>query len=162
MENNELVNQWKNGLRIRHIGHTRAFSRFRSEDRVIGLLSTIFSAVVATTVFASLSKSETNTLIIIAGCVSVLATLLAASHSFLNYSELSERHRHAAASFGQLRRDLEATLIDKNVQSIDDEKLKQINLQWSELEKKSPAIPQKIYDRALKLVTTQKSKTSNE
>ena len=82
MENNEIINQWRNGLRIRHIAHSRAFSHFKLMDRIVGLASTILSAVVATTVFASMAESDSNTLILIAGGISILATLFAASYSF--------------------------------------------------------------------------------
>jgi hypothetical protein len=146
MENNKLINQWKNGLRVRHISHSRAFSYFKLRDRIIGLIATVLSAVVGTTVFASLAESDSNTLIIIAGCISILATLFAASHTFLKYSELAEKHHQAAASFGQLRRDLEIVLMDASVTSINDEKLQKVNDLWSELEKTVPAVPQKIYD----------------
>lgn len=152
MENNETINHWKNGLRIRHIAHSRAFSRFKLWDRMIGSVSTLLSAVVATTVFASFADSDSNRLIIIAGGISILATLFAASYSFLKLGELAERHHQAAASFGQLRRSLEVILMDKDIVSVDHEKLLEINAVWSELEKKVPDIPQRIYNRARKRI----------
>lgn len=153
MENNELINQWKKGLRIRHIAHTRAFRYYKLWDRIVGLVATLISAVVATTVFASMAESGTKTLIVVAGGISVLSTLVAATYTFLKFGELSERHTQAAASFGQLRRELEIYMMDDKIDSIDHAKLQEFNATWSELEKKVPSIPQRIYEKAKKTVS---------
>lgn len=145
------LEQWQRGLHIRHIAHHRAFSFYKMTDRILGLISTVFSAVVATTVFASMAEdTDSRSLIIIAGCISVIATLLAASYSFLKLGQFAERHHQAAASFGQLRRDLEL-LICTNCK-VDNEKVESLNQRWTELEKDVPALPQRIYNRSAKKV----------
>jgi hypothetical protein len=154
------LEQWQNGLHIRHIAHNQAFSHFKTRDRLLGLISTVLSAVVATTVFASMAESDSNVLIVIAGCISIFATLSAASYSFLKYAQLAERHHQAAASFGQLRRELELMIYtEENVQA---DKIEAINQRWTELEKDVPAVPQKIYDRASKKIRPARLEVLNE
>jgi len=157
MKNKKLISKWKNSLKIRHIVHSSAFSHFKLMDRLLGLITIILSAIVTTTVFVSFGESESRILIAIAGGISVLTTLFAASHSFLNFAELAERHRQAAASFDQLRRDLDSILLNKNIESINHKKLQEMNAIWSELEKTAPSVPQRIYARATNKDTAKKS-----
>ncbi len=152
MENIELLTQWKNGLRVRHIAHSKALSYYSSMDRIIGLLSTLFTAVVATTIFASMNESQEKTLILIAGLISILATLASAANAFLKYGELAERHKQAVASFGSLRRELETMLMQNNIAAITTEKLQEFNINWSKLEESVPALPQRFQDNASKIV----------
>jgi len=89
-------------------------------------------------------------MVLIAGCVSVLATLFSASYSFLGFAELADRHKQAAASFGDLKRGFEISGLGAGGDFVDDKKLSKINHIWSELEKKVPAIPQKkIYQNTV-------------
>lgn len=159
-KDNLTLEQWQNGLHIRHIAHNQAFSHYKMWDRILGLISTILSAVVATTVFASMAESNTNTLIVIAGCISIFATLSAASYSFLKYAQLAEKHHQAAASFGQLRREIELMLYTSN--TVDAEKIESLNQRWTDLEKDVPAVPQRIYDRASKKVRPARLEIINE
>lgn len=150
MENSELLTQWKNGLRIRHIAHSKALSYYSSMDRIIGLLSTLLTAVVATTIFASMNESQEKTLILIAGLISILATLASAANAFLKYGELAERHKQAVASFGSLRRELETMLMQNNIAAITTEIMQEFNNKWSNLEESVPPLPQRFQDNASK------------
>ncbi|WP_241273169.1 SLATT domain-containing protein [Belliella calami] len=147
MDKDKVIAQWTKGLRIRHIAHSISFSYYHRIDRIIGLLSTLISAMVATAIFSSFAQSESRNIIIIAGAVSVLATLLSAAAAFLKYGELAERHNNAVAQFGSLRRELETMVMNETILN-DNMKFQEINTKWSELEKSSPAIPSKIYRKA--------------
>ena len=143
--------KWANGLRIRHIAHSRAASHYRFWDRLIGLLSTLLSAVIATTIFASLNDSDNQTQIIVAGSISILSTVVSGAYSFLKMAQLAERHHQAAASFGQLRREVEI-ILNHDPKKLNEEKLHEINKLWSELEKKVPEVPQRIFNIAMNKV----------
>jgi hypothetical protein len=148
MDEKTLANQWINGLRIFHISHHRAATHFKRLGTIIGLLATVLSALAATTVFLSAFQSDRTTLMIIAGSLSVFTVIFTASHHFLKFGELSERHRQAGASFGELRRELEVLIqpdqkIDKN-----DPKFMEISAKWENAEKTAPPVPQSIYNRA--------------
>lgn len=155
MGNNESVKQWEEKLHTRHMAHSRSYSYYKTMDRIIGLSSALLSTAVATTVFASFANSENSILIIIAGSISVLATLFTAGNSFLKFGELAERHNQAAASFGQLRRQFEILMNLKITDQEFNKQLEIINSNWSELEQKIPALPQWIFDKSDKIVKSQ-------
>ena len=145
----QFVDQWQMGLRIRHIAHNKCFSRYKSLDRIVGLSAAILSALVSTTVIVSFTKSGSISLQAIAGSCSVLATLFASANTFLKYGELAAKHELTAASYGQLRRELE--LAECWDGGITKDFLAQIMNKWAELEKASPDIPNKIYDASQKM-----------
>ena len=155
MKQEEVIYQWVKGMRIMHIVHAKSHSRFRKLDRNIGLSSTIFAAIVSTAVFASIAKDDedSNYIAIVAGIISILTVVFSATHSFLKYGELAERHRQAAAAFGNLRRSVEIDLetVKEGVR-LPVERFKEINVQWSDLERTAPACPQNIHDRVSKML----------
>jgi hypothetical protein len=106
---------------------------------------------VSTAVFVSL-KSGDGSDKAFAGGFSVLATLFAAANSFLKYGELAEKHARAVAGFGDLRRQLE--LSEGWEKEVDKGFLEKIIAQWGNLEKISPAIPNNIYEKAMKMANT--------
>jgi hypothetical protein len=153
MEKPDLIAMWNSGLRIRHMAHSIAFTHFKRLDKVTGVVAAVLSAVVGTTVFASLAKADNKALLVVTGSISVMSTVVISANSFLKFGELAERHNQAAASFGNLRRQLEVDLINnKDPNSLPKERLQELNDAWSELEKTSPAIPQRIYNHSEKSV----------
>jgi len=145
-EKAKFVSEWQYGLHIRHAAHNRCFSFYKKWDRTVGLSATILSALVSTAVIVSFTKSGDITLQAIAGGCSVLATLFASANTFLKYGELAAKHELAAASYGQVRRQLE--LAECWEGGITKDFLDQIMNKWGELEKASPDIPNDIYDAA--------------
>jgi hypothetical protein len=159
MEHTETINQWENGLHIRHIAHSLAFSYYNSADKTVGLSSTLLTALVSSAIFASISKPSTDgfiktssiNVIVVAGVVSIIATLFSAANAFLKYGELAARHNQAVASFGSLRRELETTLMN-TVVPLTPEKMEDFNAKWTKLEETVPAIPQRIFNKASRQV----------
>lgn len=147
MEKQRVIKQWTNGLRIRHIAHSISFTYYHRIDRIVGVFSTLISALVATAIFSSFAESGSRNIIAIAGGISILATLSSAAAAFLKYGELAQRHNNAVAQFGSLRRELETMIMDETILN-DNEKFQEINSKWSELEKSAPAIPSGIYKKA--------------
>ena len=150
MDLDTLAQQWHKGLRINHIGHSVAASRFKKRDSILGSSSAILSAIVATSLFAFLSDTANEKLKLLTGIISVLAAISAAANTFLNYGELAEQHRQAAVSFGSLRRRMELLNLsdDSNKRSLMD-KLRE---DWEELEKQAPVLPPKVYAEAAERV----------
>jgi hypothetical protein len=119
---------------------------------VIGLTSTVLAALVSTAVIVSLTKAGTDTQKAFAGCFSVLAALFAAANTFLKLGELDAKHSSAVASFGQLHRKLE--LSEGWEKNVDKAFLEKLMIQWGNLEKNAPAIPNGIYQKAQKMTET--------
>jgi hypothetical protein len=161
MEKQTIINQWSNGLRIRHMAHSMSYSYYHRFDRIVGLFSTLLTALVATAIFSSFAESGSRIIITIAGGISILATLSAAAAAFLKYGELAERHNNAVALFGSLRRELETMIMDETILN-DNQKMQELNSKWSELEKSAPAIPSRIFRKASEKVTQSASTTKIE
>ena len=148
-EPKDLISKWVERVTIIHICHARLSARYTQWGRRIGLLTTIFSAVVATALFTSFSQSDNTSLLIIAGSFSVIAVIFSASQNFLKFPELAEHHRQAISAYGKLKHDLE---IENTYSLTDTEKKKKLkrslrnyNLDWSKYVKEFPPVPNDLY-----------------
>jgi len=148
-----LLEQWLRGIRIAHVGHTRAATVFARRGRILGIGATIVSAVVGTTLFSSLGTSADVRLITFAAIMSVAAVILTALQTFLNYGELVSAHRAAAGAYGSLRRRAEQLVVFEDPAKLR-EPMSQIADTWTKLDQDSPDLPQGIYEYASKWVAT--------
>ncbi len=99
----------------------------------------VLSAVVGTSIFATLQADKNMTMQIVTGLISFAAAVLASLQTFLRFAERSENHRVAAANYGSLRR-----LIEEELTQLPDtsegkkELLGKIRSQFDQLAKESP------------------------
>lgn len=91
--------------------YNEATDRATMLDRCIGVPASLFAAVVATGVFATISANPAIGWRILAGIVSLAAAVLAALQTFLRLAERSEQYRETARSYGAYRRSLEQALL---------------------------------------------------
>lgn len=84
-----------------------AGKRSHSMHTLLGIPVVVLTAVVGTTIFASLGASPDSRLVIVAGLVSLLAAALAALQTFLGFAQRAEKHRTAAAAYGTLKHELD-------------------------------------------------------
>ena len=141
--------QWQKGIRIDHMAQSRAAAYYSRRSRGLGLIVTILSVFVGTSLFTGLASSkDLGTIVLVAGAVSAVTAVLTAVQTFLNYGELAEKARNAANSYGVLRRDIEETLAT----TTDSQKLaaamSDMGKQWDQLDSEAPVIPQSIYNQA--------------
>jgi len=148
-----LLEQWLHGIKIAHVGHTRAATVFASRGRAFGVGATLAAAIVGTTLFSSLSSSPDPRLVTFAALGSVVAVILTALQTFLNYGELVTGHRAAAGAYGDLRRRAEQLLVFGDRTKLRDP-MAEIAATWAKLEQDSPDLPQGIYQYATKWVVT--------
>jgi hypothetical protein len=144
-----LLEYWCTGIKTRHISHNRAAMHYKRVGRLLGIPVVILTTVVGTAVFSAVSSPNgySTGLQILAGFLSMAATVLSGLQTFLNYPELAERHQEAAIKYGVLRREVEQTLtLPPNEPSELKKILSDVNVQWKALEEKSPSIPQKIFE----------------
>ena len=79
----------------------------RKRNLLIGVPSVVFSSVVGTSLFATLTREDVNkTLRVVIGLVSFAAAALAALQTFFRFNERAERHVIAADWYSAVRRDL--------------------------------------------------------
>lgn len=148
----KLLNQWQRGIRISHVGHRRAAAVFARRARALGVGATVVSAIVGTTLFSSLTTSTDQRLIIVAAALSVVAVILTALQTFLNYGDLAAGHRTAATAFGDLRRRVEQLVIFGSPDELR-QGMAEIGETWTKLDQESPELPQGIFNTAMKWVT---------
>jgi hypothetical protein len=151
-----LLEQWLRGIRIAHVGHTRAATVFSRRARFFGVAATLVTAIVGTTLFSSLTSSPDPRLVTFAALASVVAVILTALQTFLNYGELVTGHRAAAGAYGDLRRRAEQLLVFGEVTQLRDP-MAEIAATWTKLEQDSPDLPQGIYLYASKWVATREA-----
>ena len=130
--------------------HYRASEIYSNKRLYLGVPATILSTVVATSIFASLSKGATSFLISFAtGALSVVAAVLAALQTLLRYSELSTEHRRAAVSYESVRRRIDIFLLTYNQTDDREAALKQLEEITSKIDTiadAAPTVPDKMYD----------------
>jgi hypothetical protein len=116
----------------------------------LGIPVVVLSAVVGTSVFATLGNNVDIGLRIAAGSVSVIAAVLASVQTFLRFGARAEQHRVAAERWSAIRREIEkacslpAELVGDQKKLLDD-----VQARMDEAAEKSPAMPDKRWKRAL-------------
>ncbi|MGA2020151.1 MAG: SLATT domain-containing protein [Candidatus Sulfotelmatobacter sp.] len=147
----ELLRGWLLHL---HKGRDRHDLAARRYDRIktwMGALATGFSAIVGTTVFATLDKgieSPPFGIKVAVALVSILAAILTGVNSFLNLSERTEKHRAAGVQYKALIWEVELIRAQPLAGLAGaDSPLVRISKQLQELEQSAPVVPERIYDR---------------
>jgi hypothetical protein len=148
----KLLAQWLHGIKISHVGHKRAAAVFARRARALGVAATVISAIVGTTLFSTLATVADERVIAAAALLSVIAVVLTALQTFLNYSELAAGHRTAATAYGDLRRRMEQLVVFGSPAGLR-EQMADIGETWAKLDQESPDLPQGIFDYAMKWVT---------
>jgi hypothetical protein len=156
MQENELLSAVK---RFRHDAsvvaraHFLAWERYSRWNRFLGIPVVIMTALVGTAIFGTLQENPALHWRILAGGISILATVLAALQTYLNFAEQAEKHREAGGNYAEVRRKFNLLAIEMSQKGTDfnDEAitiLKEIVATLDEISKKSPAITDAIYDVA--------------
>jgi hypothetical protein len=133
-----------------------AFARKRAHDQrrelVVGLLVVTLSTVVGTTIFVSLSTSPATWIKVVAGCLSILAAVLAAINQWAPFTGGSEQQRHSQAACGDIRVDLEDAIrrLREDRLTVDDALAEEARLdrrykKVTEDEEKSPSVTDSLY-----------------
>lgn len=141
-----LAERWLKRLRESQFAHYEAAERLSRANTRLGIPVVIFSAMVGTSIFASLGSSNElpTALRIAAGLISISAAVLASLQTFLKFSERAEKHRAIAARYGAIRRQIEQILAFEEINS---DVLKNIRSQIDTLGEEAPEIPKHIFDR---------------
>ena len=149
MKPEELIFQWQWGMRISHRAHYEAAKYYERLHYLLGVPTVVMSAVLGSTVFASLQHSELEWIKSLMAVLSVSMVALTSLQTFFKYSERAERHKTAAVQIGEVRRELEQNL---QFAQIDTAFVKKIREKWDAADRQSPTIPTRIYERTEALV----------
>lgn len=152
--NGQTLAQWCRGIRIAQIAHLRAAAGYQRLHRLLGVPVTVLTALVSTSIFASMGESKREGMLIAAGIISVLTAILSGVQTFLNYTELSVKHQEAGTKYGKLRRRVDEVMAvgyaDDKLEAL----LKEVREAWDKIEAESPPAVQRYVDQARKMVGT--------
>jgi hypothetical protein len=98
------VQNYSAGARRSARAHYKAVDISTWRNNALGIPAILASTIVGTSIFATLNTSPDIRWRIAAGLVALLAASLSALQTFFRYAERAERHRIAAAKYGDLRR----------------------------------------------------------
>jgi hypothetical protein len=112
---------------------------------LLGIPVTLSAAVVSTSIFASINSSPANGWKIVAGMIALVAAALSALQTFFRFPEAGERHRLAAARYGDVRRRLDLFILrfrngDATQRKPALEALEKLATKIGELDESSPGI----------------------
>ena len=128
----------------------------------LGIPVVVFSAIVGTSVFATLTHDVPVGVRIAAGTVSVITAVLASVQTFLRFGARAEQHRVAAERWSAIRREIEKTLALSAAQAGDPKQvLDDLQARMDEAAEKAPPMPDRRWKQALakqKRATTPKGR----
>jgi hypothetical protein len=108
-----LAREWGNRAAAAQHAHYYLATNLRRRNLALGIPVVILSAIVGTSLFASLAASTESFPLgmrLAVGTVSLIAAVLAAIQTFLRFAERSERHAQAADWYSAIRREIDELL----------------------------------------------------
>lgn len=132
--------------------HYKMSDRRARAQQWLGGVTIAISAVVSTGILASVSKNPSLGLTLAVGIIALIATILTGFQTFYKFGETAEKHRLAAANYGELRSDLQRFLIrymdDNAVERADAlAELHSLTARAAELDRAGPGFPGRLYER---------------
>lgn len=138
-EQEELISNWITDAHFLLKCHLTLAETTRRRHRNIGIISAVLSAIVGSSIFASLGQEDSSkSLIITTGFVSLAATILTSILAFLKLPEIANQYHNSGNEYAAIRKELEFLL---TFESDDNEhvrnEIKRLKLKWDEIRKNS-------------------------
>jgi hypothetical protein len=146
-----LLKEWERRSVANQFGHLEAAKHFRKKNIWFGVPVIVLSAVVSTSIFASLNQEDVTPWVrLIIGLVSVAAAVLSALQTFLAFSEQASAHKVTGASYGAIGRRLEQAIKAGHFsEASTGEFLDDVRCELDQLAKEAPTLPDHIYRRVM-------------
>ncbi|MEU1208872.1 SLATT domain-containing protein [Nocardia sp. NPDC005825] len=129
-----------------------AANRAGSLHNAIGIPLVVLSAVVGASILSTRGQDAGDRVVLVAGLVSMLATVLAALQTFLGSADKQKQHGIAAAAFNSTKREFDVLSLHIRLVVPDpDEALQQLRIlieKFSSLLEDCPSVTDRFYDRA--------------
>lgn len=132
--------------------HYNARDRYASYHRNFGIIIIVLSAIMGTSVYCSLSKSELLLAQIIVGVFILLNAILVALQTYLNFDKRALRHKVAADRYLWLMKEVQRLLAyyqdsNKTIEGIQEE-LERMCKEVKDIQKDEPETSQEDYQKA--------------
>lgn len=144
-----LLQAWQGRVAAAKEGHYKLVSQLRRRNVLLGVPAIVFSSVVGTSAFATLSEERVSLpLRIGVGAFSVAAAILAALQTFLRFSERAERHLIAADWYAAMHRDISQLLaLPPEARGDPKECFDRIRKEMSKIGQQSPEISERVWTK---------------
>jgi len=109
-----LLLVWMENCKRAQIAHNMSAARFYRLNYLLGVPVVGLSAVVGTSVFATLQRQVDPFLQVLVGMTSVLAAVLASLQTFLKYNDRASKHHSAGSDYEAIKRQIQETLVINN------------------------------------------------
>lgn len=150
-EQEALVKDWFRRVRENQFTHYACGNYFSRLNYMLGIPTIILSTVVGTAVFVSLDNQAIGNYKIVIGVVSMLASVLAALHTFLGFSQRAEKHRLTATGYASVRRELELIKTFPIEGSVElSKKLETIKIQIDHLAESAEEVPKSVWQKNIR------------
>jgi hypothetical protein len=154
----DLYGSWHRRVAAAEHGHRLMGDRLRRRYLLLGIPVVVFTTLVGTSAFASISKAQGNSIqgldvdpdvvLVLVGTISVLAAVLSSLQTFLRYATRAEGHRIAALRYETLRRDMATTLaLPREARGQADRDLDSVRQRMDRYAKESPTIGERQWER---------------
>ena len=145
----ELLSGWLIHAHKERDRHDTAARRYEGRRFLLGGGAIILSAAVGTSVFSSLATAARDTRFAVAvGLVSVLATILTALSTFLDYAGRAQRDRRAAADCKNIIHEIEQALASmKSGKPIEPGLVDAIRKRFDFIESETPVVLSGLYEK---------------
>jgi len=145
----ELIKGWLIHAHKSRDRHDEAARRYAKGQYALGIPSLVASTVVGSSVVSSLASNAVPPWWV--AVLSLLAAVLAALQTFLDYGGRSDKHRGAAVRYKAAIRQLEQLRVRRaDHEDIRREELDQVRASLDTLEDAAPVVMPSIYDRVEK------------
>ena len=151
-----LYESWHRRVAAAEHGHRLMADRLRRRYFLLGIPVVVFTTLVGTSAFASLSgasnssittrNADSDVVLLIVGGISVLAAVLSSLQTFLRYATRAEGHRIAALRYETLRREMAETLaLSPEFRGQPDRDLDNARNRMDRYAKESPTIGERMW-----------------
>lgn len=141
----DVLQRWLKRARESQLSHHLMTENLESWHTWLGVIVVVATAFAgATTIAAEISGNSKLAL----GLLTLSATVLTALQTFLKLEERANRHRVAAAGYGQVRRQLE--LASSLTAEQTEARIKESEAALNKLAQESPSVSKRTYNKALK------------
>lgn len=142
-----LIFDWRNAIKTAQVAHYECATSAERMNKRLGISVVTLSALAGTSVIGGLAENPEIWIKIPIGAMSVLAVVLSALQTFLNYAEQAEFHRISAVKFSALQKEIE----QKAASPLSDENeidtwISSFREKWDILTRESPTISKRIWE----------------
>lgn len=145
----ELLTGWLVHSHKARDRHDEASRRYAMGQYALGIPALVVSTVVGTSVFSALSSQEVPPLWV--ALLSILAAVLTALQTFLDFGGRSDKHRSAAVKYKSSIRLIEEAKVQLTLGNVlTKEEISTIRTMLDNLEETAPVVMPRIYDKVEK------------